>query len=104
MKTARLTNGNTPIFNNPNMMGRGEIAGFEAMPSTQIKEAVGSDTDADEAMFGDWSQIIVGAWGGLDIELDDKTDLERGIYNLVAFWTLNAAHMRDETFIRIQRT
>ena len=112
MATPRLTGADTAILNSTmmNMMmpGRCEIAGFPAMPTSQVADAAvksgTNDTNANEAYAGDWSKVFLGFWGGLDIELDDKTTLDQGVFNLVAFWTVDAEHAHDESFAKLTRT
>ena len=115
MRTPRLAGADMPILNTEGMSmmmpGRGEIAGFPAMPTTQIIEnlpvnAFGThvaDPNSDEAIVGDASKIQFGIWGGLDIEVDDKTTLDQGVFNLVAFWTVDTAYDHDESFVRLKR-
>lgn len=115
MQTPRLPNADMPILNTEGMSmmmpGRGEIAGFPAMATTQILDALpanligthAKDDNSDEAFVADASKINFGIWGGLDIEVDDKTTLDQGVFNLVAFWTVDSAYDYDQSFVRLKR-
>ena len=114
MITPRLTGADTPIYNtmgNMMMPGKGEIAGFPSCMTTQVKDAIlaasdplsADDPDAAEAFAADWMKVFLGIWGGLDIEVDDKTTLDQGVFNLVAFWTVDTGYAHDESFVRLKR-
>ena len=45
--------------------GRGEVNGYEAIDTNQIPN--------DQVILGDFSQVIMGVWGGLDVVVDPFT-------------------------------
>lgn len=67
--------------NVPGSAGVGDIGGYPAyatgdVPSTLVKGSSGAVCSA--IIFGDWSQGIIGLWGGLDIEIDRSTNIKSG--------------------------
>lgn len=61
--------------------GRGEIIGYPAIatgdvPSTLVKGSSGAVCSA--ILFGAFDQVLVGLWGGLDLEIDKSTNIKSG--------------------------
>jgi HK97 family phage major capsid protein len=54
----------------------GSMAGFAAMSSNQMA--------ADTMLFGDWSQVVVGEWGVLQIEVNPYANFQAGIIGVRA--------------------
>jgi HK97 family phage major capsid protein/HK97 family phage prohead protease len=51
-----------------------------------------------DILFGDFSQFIIGMWGGLDITVDPYTDSKRGRINIVAMQDVDFEVRRKEAF------
>ncbi len=54
-------------------------------------------TDGD-VFFGNWADLLQGAWGGLDILVDPFTLSARGNTRIIAFWTTDFAVRHPESF------
>ena len=59
----------------------GTLAGFKAMSSNQIPSG--------DMIFGDWSQLVIGEWGVLELAVDDKANFQAGISGIRCFYTMD---------------
>jgi len=46
----------------------------------------GTGTNLSAALFGDWSQLVIGQWGFVDIVLD-KSTADKGYYRMIVSTT-----------------
>ena len=51
----------------------GTLNGFPAAQTTQIPTNLGSTTDESELYFGNWSEVIIASWGGLELAASKET-------------------------------
>lgn len=84
---------------------RGEMNGYRALASNLIPSDLTKGTAAKECsalIFGDWSNLWIMGWGGLDLIVDPYTMKKFGAYEV----TLNAYHnifiKRKEAFAAIK--
>jgi HK97 family phage major capsid protein len=73
--TTRLWQGN---------MQEGSLLGFKAMSSAQMPAA--------DMIFGDWSQLVIGEWGILELatsESANTADFHKGITTLRAMYSVD---------------
>lgn len=75
----RFTSTDTPLWTG-NILD-GQMLGFPAMSSTQMPTA--------SMLFGDWSQLVIGEWGVLDVEMNPYANFPAGIYGFRAFYTVD---------------
>jgi hypothetical protein len=64
----------------------GQVLGMRAMSSSQMP--------AGKAIFGDWSQVIVGEWGVLELSTSpsaESGDFAKGISTLRAMYSMDVA-------------
>ena len=67
--------------------GVGEVLGYEAVTSNAVPSDLTKGTAVSVAsaiIFGNWSQLIIGMWGGLDILLDPYTGATSGTKRVIA--------------------
>lgn len=81
MARSRFSNTDTPLWDGSVLDAR--MAGFRAMSSTQVPAAT--------AIFGDWSQLVIGEWGALEVEVNPYANFAAGIYGIRAFYTVDVA-------------
>lgn len=53
---------------------------------------------AGDVFFGDWSQFLMGMWGGLDITVDPYTHSDKGRIRVTQFQDVDFAVRREESF------
>lgn len=64
-----------------NILETSDMMGFRGFSSNQIT--------AGYMIFGDWSQLIIGEWGGLELVVDPYTQSKLGIIQVTAFQTID---------------
>lgn len=72
------------------IMEAGMINGYRGLVSNQI-------TDEDW-FFGNWSDVLVGEWGGLELNVDPYTHSLKGRIRFVVFKTMDVAVRHPESF------
>jgi HK97 family phage major capsid protein len=77
--------------------GIGEANGYDAyvsnnIPSNLVKGASGAVCSA--IIFGDWTAVMIGLWGGLDIMLDPYSQSTTGAKRVVAMQDMDVALRR----------
>jgi hypothetical protein len=68
----------------------GTMCGFPAMTSLQVPSA--------NALFGDWSELIIGEWGVLEVEVNPYANFAAGIIGVRAMHTVDVALRRPFAF------
>jgi HK97 family phage major capsid protein len=76
---SRFANTDTPLWEGNLMDGR--VAGFRGMSSTQIA--------AGRMLFGDWSQLVIGEWGMLELDVNPYANFPAGISGVRAFYSVD---------------
>ncbi len=77
MGKSRFTNSDTPIWQG-NIMD-GQVVGARAMTSLQV--------GSGSMLAGDFSQVIIGEWGALEIEVNPYAQFQSGIVGVRALYT-----------------
>ncbi len=72
-QTPVFTNTGTPIWTGSALAG--EVNGYRAMASNQLSKTLTSGTfsDCHGGIFGVWSELLIGEWGGMAITVDPYT-------------------------------
>ncbi|ARR54562.1 major capsid protein [Rhizorhabdus wittichii DC-6] len=92
--------------NNPNG-GRsatpGEINGYPVARSNQISSALtkGSGTNLSATVFGNWADLIIGMWGGLDLLVDPYTGGTAGTVRVSVLQSVDVAVRHPASFAAI---
>lgn len=71
-KIKKVMNGNTPIYQN------GMIDGFRVIETPSL--------EGEKVIFADWSKLMLGQWGGLDITVDNVTKLPKIALIINSYW------------------
>ena len=58
-----------------------------------------NQVEANQYFFGNFSQAILGEWGGLDLIVDETTHSTRGRVRFVMFKTADVAIRHPEAFV-----
>ena len=76
----------------------GEMNGYRAEVSTQVRTNMGAGTNEHGIAFGVWSELIVGEWGAMEILTDPYTLAGQGLIRLVLFLMVDMAFRHPEAF------
>jgi len=75
----------------------GTVNGYRAEVSNQVE---GDGSTTEDYWFGDWSQAMIGYWGGLDIIMDTSTGSTSGTVRIVGLQDVDVAFRHPESFCR----
>jgi len=81
MGKPRFTNSDTPIWEG-NILD-GQVVGARAMTSLQVSSAT--------TFGGDFSQVVIGEWGVLEVEANPYAQFQSGIVGVRALYTCDVA-------------
>ena len=76
----------------------GEMNGYRAEASTQVRSDMGAGTNEHGIAFGVWRQLIIGEWGAMEILTDPYTKAGQGLVRLVLFLMVDMALRNPESF------
>jgi HK97 family phage major capsid protein/HK97 family phage prohead protease len=88
MARSRFANTDTPLWDGNIWDAR--MAGFPAMSSNQMPTAA--------MIFGDWSELVVGEWGVLEVEVNPYANFQAGIIGVRAIYSMDCALRRAFAF------
>ena len=80
------------------------LAGHRARFSGNVPDNLtkGTGTNLSALIFGNWSDLLVGQWGGIDLIVDDVTEAAKGNVKLVAHSEWDIAVRHAESFAAIK--
>lgn len=87
MTTPKFAGGETPI-----MAALGTLLGYSAPESSQVL--------ATDLWFGNWSDLVIASWGGLDILVDPYTESTSGAVRVTAFQDTDFIVRNEKSFTR----
>jgi HK97 family phage major capsid protein/HK97 family phage prohead protease len=79
MQRSRFASTDTPLWSGN--LWDGQMAGFQAMSTNQMTAAT--------MLFGDWSQLVIGEWGVLEVEVNPYANFQAGIIGVRAMVTVD---------------
>jgi len=88
-----------PAFPNPE--GYTSFGGMRAGVSNQVSSTLSKGTSTSVAsaiFFGNWADLIIGAWGGLDLTVDPYTHSSSGTLRVVALQDIDIAVRHAQSF------
>lgn len=83
MQRVMFANTASPLWMGNMLRGSmgGYPTGFPAMSSNQVSSGY--------CIFGDWSQMIIGEWGVLEIAVNEQANFQAGIVGVRCFYTMD---------------
>ena len=84
--------------------GIGDVLGYDAWVTNSVPNTLtkGTSTDCSAMIFGNWADLIIGMWGGLDIMLDPYSLSTTGAKRVVALQDVDIQARRVESFAAIK--
>ena len=83
----------------------GESNGYRVIGSNQVPSNLTKGTSSgvcSAIIFGNWADLIIGTWGGLDINVDPYTNSATGAVRVVAMQDIDIAVRHAESFSAMQ--
>ena len=94
------TNGK-PVWTSGRERGVGEVLGYDAFVTNSVPSTLTKGTSSgvcSAIAYGNWSDMILGMWGGLDVMLDPYSGATAGTKRVVALQDLDVALRRVASF------
>ena len=94
------TNGR-PVWTSGRERGIGEVLGYEAFVSNSVPNTLTKGTASgicSAIAYGNWADMLIGMWGGLDVMLDPYTGATSGTKRVVALQDVDIAIRRVASF------
>lgn len=95
------TYGERPVWGDGKEAGVGEMNGYPAFVSNQVSSALTKGTSSGVAsaiFFGNWADLIIAEWGGLDLTVDPYTLSSSGGIRVVGLQDMDIAVRHAESF------
>lgn len=96
-ETEKFTGGGREIWSE----GNAPLNGYSAIVSNQVPSTLTKGTSSGNCsaiLFGNWADVVIGMWGGLDILLDPYTGSASGKKRIVAHQSVDVAVRHPESF------
>lgn len=99
LKTTKVDDG-SGMFVWDRMSPNTPLNGYRAAISNQVPGNLtkGTGTDLSAILFGNWADLVMGLWGGLDLLVDPFTGASSGKVRVVAFQSVDFALRHAESF------
>lgn len=70
-----------------------EVNGYKALASNQVPSSLtkGSGSNLSALLFGNWADLIIGMWGGLDLAVDPYSSSTTGTVRFIALQDVGVA-------------
>ena len=95
------TYGEIPLWTSENKEGEGRLNGYRAFATNQVSSALtkGSSSGICSAIFfGNWADLIIAFWSGIDLLVDPYTNSASGGVRITAFQDLDIGIRHPESF------
>lgn len=99
------TNGRPVWTSSPGRPGVGEVLGYEALTTNSVPSNLvkgGSGAVCSAIIFGNWADMLIGMWGGLDIMLDPYALSTSGGKRVIALQDVDTQLRRVASFAAMQ--
>lgn len=85
--------------------GWGKVNGYRAVASNNVPSDLDKGTSTgvcSAAIFGNWADLLIGMWGGLDLIVDPYTGAPAGTQRIVALMDVDIAIRRAASFVVVK--
>lgn len=101
------TYGDRPLWQNPpkpELPGEGIVNGYRAAASTLMPSNLtkGTGTNLSSMIYGDWSQLMIGMWGAIDLLVDPYSGGTSGAVRIVAMADVDIIVRHAESFVLVK--
>ena len=107
MQMPMNTNAMMPMMGMPMMMATmecemlddGMMCGYKAVASNQVSATLGGGSEHG-IIFGNWSDALIGMWGGLELVVDPYSLKKQGMIEVTSFQMCDIALRHGESFCK----
>jgi HK97 family phage major capsid protein/ATP-dependent Clp endopeptidase proteolytic subunit ClpP len=84
---------------NGNVMD-GDMIGYRAVSSNQASSTLGGGSNEHAMILGNWADLLIGMWAGLEIIVDPYTLADKGLVKMTSFQMVDIACRRGQSFAK----
>lgn len=81
-------------------LNEGQVVGYRAVATNQVLATLGSGSDHG-VIFGDWTSVMVGTWGALEIVVDPYALKKQGMVEVTSFQLADIALRHPQSFCKV---
>lgn len=85
------------LWDNGTTPGEGMVNGYRALVTNQVGSA---NTVAEQVLFGNWADLIIGRWAGIDVVVNPYTDDATGAIKITLTQWMDVAARHGKSFCR----
>lgn len=78
----------------------GVLAGYGASATNQVSATLGSGADEHGIIVGNWNDLLIGQWGGMEILTDPYALKKQGMIEVTSFQMVDIALRRGASFTK----
>lgn len=78
----------------------GNLIGYRAVSSNQVKNNLGAGVDEHGIILGNWADLLIGMWAGLELIVDPYTLADQGLVKVTSFQMVDIGLRRAESFVK----
>jgi len=80
-------------------LSEGNLGGYRALASNQVKATLGAGAEHG-LIFGNWSDLMIGQWGALEIVVDPYSLKKQGMIEVTSFQMCDIALRHPQSFCK----
>ena len=80
-------------------LDNGTLAGYKAVASNQVKATLGGGSEHG-LIFGNWSEVLIGTWGALELVVDPYALKKQGMIEVTSFQLADIALRHGQSFTK----
>jgi hypothetical protein len=80
-------------------LDNGNLAGYRAVASNQVKATLGGGSEHG-LIFGNWSEVMIGTWGALELVVDPYALKKQGMIEVTSFQLADIALRHGQSFTK----
>jgi len=78
----------------------GVMAGFRAGATNQVKSTLGAGSNEHGMIFGNWSDLVIGFWGGIELTVDPYTLMGQAMLRIGSYHLVDVILRHGESFTK----
>ena len=78
----------------------GQVVGYKAAATNQVKSTLGGGNDEHGVLFGDWSQLIIGQWLAMELVVDPFRLKKQGLIEVTSIQMVDIGCRQPQSFVK----
>jgi len=78
----------------------GVMGGYRAGATNQVRKDMGAGSDEHGMIFGNWNDVVIGFWGGIEVTVDPYTLAGQAMLRVISYHLLDVILRHGESFTK----